>query len=38
MAERHGAEMTVPDWQKRLVCGEYGSRRIDFVVTCERRE
>jgi hypothetical protein len=38
MAERYGAEMTVPDWQKRLVCGECGSRRVDMVVTgTERR-
>ena len=35
MAERYGAEMTVPDW---LVCAECGSRQIDFVVTgTERR-
>jgi len=37
MAERYGAEMTVPDWHKRLVCGQCGSRRVDFVVTGERR-
>jgi hypothetical protein len=29
MAERYGAEMTVPDWHQRLVCGQ----RVDFVVT-----
>jgi hypothetical protein len=33
MAERYGAEMTVPDWHERLVCGECGSRRIDSVFT-----
>ena len=33
MAERYGAEMSVPDWHKRLVCGQCGSRRVDFVVT-----
>lgn len=34
MAERCGTEMTVPDWQKRLVCG----RCVDMVVTgTERR-
>lgn len=33
MAARYGAEMTVPDWHKRLVCGQCGSRRVDFVVT-----
>jgi hypothetical protein len=36
MAERYG-EMTVPDWHERLVCGQCGSRRVDFVVTSERR-
>jgi hypothetical protein len=33
MAEQYGAEMAVPDWHKRLVCGQCGSRQIDFVVT-----
>jgi hypothetical protein len=33
MAERYGAELSVPDWHKRLVCGQCGSRQIDFVVT-----
>ena len=37
MVERHGAEMTVPDWHKRLVCPQCGSRQVDFVVTGERR-
>lgn len=37
IAERYGAEMTVPDWHKRLVCGGCGSRRVDMVVTGERR-
>jgi hypothetical protein len=37
MAERYGAEMPVPDWHKRLVCGQCGSRRVDFVCTGERR-
>jgi hypothetical protein len=32
MAERYGAEMSVPDWHKRLVCGNCGRRRVDFVV------
>jgi Zn finger protein HypA/HybF involved in hydrogenase expression len=35
MAERYGADMTVPDWHKRLVCSQCGSRRVDFVVTGE---
>jgi hypothetical protein len=26
MAERHGAETTVPDWRERLVCSRCGSR------------
>ncbi len=37
MAERYGAEMPVPDWHARLVCGQYGSRWVDMVVTGERR-
>ncbi len=38
MAERCGAEMPVPDWHRRLVCGACGSRNVDMVVTgTERR-
>jgi hypothetical protein len=38
MAERYGAETTIPDWHTRLVCSECGSRRVDLVVTgTERR-
>ena len=37
MAERYGAEMTVPDWHKRLVCGQRGGRRVEFVATGARR-
>ena len=38
MAERHGSETTVPDWQSRLVCGQCGGRRVDMVATgTERR-
>jgi hypothetical protein len=33
MAERYGAEMTIPDWQARLICAQRGSRRVDVVVT-----
>jgi hypothetical protein len=33
MAQRHGAETTVPDWRARLVCGRCGSRRVDMKVT-----
>jgi DNA-directed RNA polymerase subunit RPC12/RpoP len=38
MAERYGAELAVPDWRKRLVCSKCGSRRVDMVVTGERRQ
>jgi Zn finger protein HypA/HybF involved in hydrogenase expression len=39
MAERYGTEMTVPEWHKRLVCSECGSRRDDMVVSgTERRQ
>jgi reverse gyrase len=36
-AQRYGAEMTVPDWRKRLVCSRCGSREIDMVVTGTKR-
>jgi len=37
MAERYGAETTVPDWRRRLVCSQCGSRNVDMVVTGARR-
>jgi Zn finger protein HypA/HybF involved in hydrogenase expression len=37
MAERYGAEVTVPDWRERLVCSQCGSREIDMVATGKRR-
>jgi hypothetical protein len=38
MAQRYGAETTVPDWRERLVCSRCGSREVDMVVTgTERR-
>jgi hypothetical protein len=37
MAERYGAETTVPDWRRRLVCSQCGSRNVDMVVTGTRR-
>jgi hypothetical protein len=37
MVECYGAGMPVPDWHARLVCSRCGSRRIDIVVTGERR-
>jgi Zn finger protein HypA/HybF involved in hydrogenase expression len=36
-AERYGAEMTLPDWQARLVCSKCGGREIDMVVTGSKR-
>jgi Zn finger protein HypA/HybF involved in hydrogenase expression len=33
MAQRYGAETTVPDWRERLICSQCGSRQIDMVVT-----
>jgi hypothetical protein len=37
LAERYGAELSVLDWHKRLVCSACGGRRIDFVLTGARR-
>jgi hypothetical protein len=33
MAQRYGAETTVPDWRERLVCSKCGSRQVDMVVS-----
>jgi hypothetical protein len=33
MAERYGTGLSVPDWHKRLICGQYGSRKIGFILT-----
>jgi len=30
-AERHSADMEIPDWASRLVCSQCGSRNTDFV-------
>jgi hypothetical protein len=38
LAERHGAEMTVPDWRERLVRSQCGSRDADMVVTGTNRQ
>jgi hypothetical protein len=38
MAERYGAEMTVPDWRERLVCSRCGSRDVDMVVSGTKRQ
>jgi hypothetical protein len=32
-AERHGADLAVPDWASVLSCSQCGSRWVDFVVT-----
>jgi hypothetical protein len=37
MAERYDAETSVPDWRERLVSGKCGSRRVDMVVSGQRR-
>jgi len=38
MAERYGADTTVPEWRERLVCSVCGSHNVDMVVTgTERR-
>jgi hypothetical protein len=39
MAERYGAEMTVPDWHKRLVCGQCGwpAGRVCWIFYSYRR-
>lgn len=33
LAERHGAQTTLPDWAARLRCSACGSREVDFVVS-----
>ena len=33
MAQRYGAETSVPDWRERLICSQCGSRQIGMVVT-----
>jgi hypothetical protein len=33
MAERYGAETTVPDRAARLVCGQCGGRRVNMVIS-----
>ena len=37
MAARYGANTSVLDWHKRLVCSQCGGREIDFVLTGARR-
>ena len=38
LVDRHGADMPVPEWGKRLVCSVCGSRQVDFVLTGTDRE
>jgi hypothetical protein len=35
---RYGADLTLLDWQERLVCSRCGGRDIDFVVSGSGRE
>jgi hypothetical protein len=37
LAERFGADMPVLKWKERLVCSGCGLRRVNMVVTGERR-
>jgi hypothetical protein len=37
MAERYGADTSVLDWHKRLVCSSCGGCEIDLVLTGARR-
>jgi hypothetical protein len=36
-ARSYGPETTVPEWHRRLVCSQCGSRDVDMVVTGARR-
>jgi hypothetical protein len=36
-AARHGTDLAVIDWVKRLKCSECGGRQVDFVLTGARR-
>jgi hypothetical protein len=38
VADRYGADTTVPEWRERLVCSKCGSRNADMaVIGTERR-
>jgi hypothetical protein len=37
MAERYGADISVRDWHKRLICSRCGGREVDFLLTGSRR-
>jgi hypothetical protein len=36
MAARYGADVTVRVWSKRLVCSQFGSRKVDSVIEAMR--
>ena len=36
-ARWYGPETLVPEWRRRLVCSQCGSRNVDMVVTGTRR-
>jgi hypothetical protein len=36
-ARGHGADTSVLDWHRRLVCSQCGSRNVDMVVTGTKR-
>jgi hypothetical protein len=33
LVQRYGADTSVQDWHKRLICSHFGGREIDFVLT-----
>ena len=37
MAARYGANTSVLDWHKRLVCSQCGGREVDMVLTGTKR-
>jgi hypothetical protein len=36
-ARWYGPETPVPEWRRRLVCSQFGSRDVDMVVTGTRQ-
>jgi hypothetical protein len=37
MVARYGADTSIPDWHKRLVCSRCGGREVDFVLSGARQ-
>jgi hypothetical protein len=33
LTRRYGADTSIPDWHRRLLCSRCGGRAIDFVLT-----